>query len=106
MSENDDREEVERRAQVLFRRYQQRILRRTDRLFAGLLAFEWAAAVLLAAWNGHRMPVASSNPVRLAFELGGWIVAIPVLFALAKPGRVFTRHIVAVGQMLMSALLI
>ena len=30
MSENDDREEVERRAQVLFRRHQQRILRRTD----------------------------------------------------------------------------
>src|SRR4029079_17873885 len=41
-----------------------------------------------------------------AFFLGGAVTAFPVFLALRRPGNAFTRHVIAVGQMLMSALLI
>src|SRR6202021_4177803 len=41
-----------------------------------------------------------------AFLLGGAITLVPVLLACLRPGETLTRHAIAVGQMLMSALLI
>ncbi len=83
---------------------------RTDHLFAGLLAFEWLAGIVLTlcrtplTWSGgHGHP----HPhVYVALLLGGTIVALPVYLALANPGRTLTRHAIAVGQMLMSGMLI
>jgi len=39
-----------RRADDLFRQYQQDIHQRTDRLFAGLMAFQWIAGIVFALW--------------------------------------------------------
>jgi signal transduction histidine kinase/CheY-like chemotaxis protein len=86
------------------------VLRRTDRLFAGLMLFQWLAAIFAAfvisprAWHG----VSSSTHIHVwaAIVLGGLIASFPAALALWRPGHWFTRHVVAVGQMLTSALLI
>src|SRR5437764_14197669 len=44
--------------------------------------------------------------VYAAIFFGGLVSALPIYFALTRPGEVVTRHTVAIGQMLMSALLI
>src|SRR5688572_23746788 len=84
--------------------------RRADRVFAILLALEWAAAVALAVWvtpltwQGGE---SRTHPhVVAALLLGGLIASLPIALAVLQPGRVRTRHVVAVGQMMMSALLI
>ena len=98
------------RSEALFREHQRTIYRHTDRLFAGLMVVQWlagiAAAYLIspAAWAGAS---SKTHPhVWAAVLLGGAISALPVFLALTLPGRPVTRYAVAVGQMLMGALLI
>jgi PAS domain S-box-containing protein len=104
------REAVDRRAQALFERQRQRVLRRNDRLFAGLLGFEWVAAMLTAIYISPQTWIGPGYgghpPFLIALGLGGAVTCLPILLALARPGQVVTRHLIAVGQMLMSALLI
>ena len=87
-----------------------RLYRRTDRLFAGLLVFQWLAAIALAVWVTPRTWAgieSHTHPhVWAAVGLGLLITALPVSLALLRPGRTSTRHTVAAGQMLMSALFI
>ncbi|MDR3639555.1 MAG: response regulator [Isosphaeraceae bacterium] len=105
-----DRVAVAQRTSVLYEQHRQEVLRRTDRLFAGLLGFEWAAVALLAnlvaprAWAGT--PVAGQPFFQEALQWGAMISCFPMLLALMQPGRTLTRHVIAVSQMLMSALLI
>jgi len=84
--------------------------RRTDHFFAGLLAAQWVAAVALALWVTPQTWAgtdARTHPhVLAAVALGFLIAVVPVALALLRPGRTITRHAVAAGQMLMSALLI
>ncbi len=84
--------------------------RRVDRLFAGLLAAQWVAAVGLALWVTPLTWAGTESRthphVWAAVVLGLGIAAFPVALALLRPGRTGTRHAVAAGQMLMSALLI
>jgi PAS domain S-box-containing protein len=98
------------REDELFHAYQQHIFRRTDRLFAGLMACQWLAAIAVASWLS---PLAWAGPnserhlhVGAALLLGGTISLFPMLLALSRPGQPLTRHVIAIGQMLMSALLI
>ncbi len=101
---------VARRAEVLFREQCQSIARQTDRLFATLLTFEWAvgigAAMLVMprAWAG--IPSQAHIQVPAVLWLGGAIICLPCALALARPGAVVTRHLIAVAQMLMGSLLI
>jgi signal transduction histidine kinase/DNA-binding response OmpR family regulator/HPt (histidine-containing phosphotransfer) domain-containing protein len=87
-----------------------RTYRRLDRLFAGLLVIEWLAAIALAAaatpetWDG--LSSRTHPHVWAALGLGFAIIAVPVAFALLQPGRTLTRHVIAAGQMLISALFI
>jgi two-component system sensor histidine kinase/response regulator len=99
-----------RRADDLFREYQQDIHQRTDRLFAGLMAFQWIAGIAFALWVS---PLAwygglSRTHVHVwaAVIVGGIICLPPALLALVRPGFASTRYTVAVAQMLMGALLI
>jgi signal transduction histidine kinase/CheY-like chemotaxis protein len=84
--------------------------RRTDRMFAGLMAAQWLAGILAAtiisprAWEGLSSHV--HIHVWAAVFLGGVISSFPIFLAIKRPGTVFTRHAIAVGQMLTSALLI
>jgi len=101
---------IGRRADALFREHRLAIDRRTDRLFAALLGFQWLAAMLVAllvsprAWAGGDSQV--DIHIRAALLLGGAIVSLPVALAVYRPGAASTRHAVAVGQSLMGALLI
>ena len=84
--------------------------RATDRLFSGLLAFEWLAAILTAlviaprAWSGTTSWI---HPhIWAATLLGGAIVSLPITLAWFQPGRPLTRHVIAVTQMLIGTLMI
>ena len=86
------------------------IWRRTDRLFGGLLLFEWLACIALAVWVSPKTWIGVQSLTHLhvwaAFILGGVVCSFPILLILRRPGHVFTRHAVAVAQMLMGVLLI
>src|SRR2546421_9970585 len=98
------------RAEALFRDQQQAIYRRTDRLFAWLLPAQWIGAVAFAliltpyTWNGESSAV--HIHVWASIFLGGALTVFPVWMTYAWSGTTATRHIIAVAQMLMSALLI
>src|SRR5439155_1628109 len=98
------------RTAELFKEQQQNTICHTDRLFARLMLWQWAAATGIAAvssplaWSGTQSRIHSH--LWAAIFLGGLFTALPVFLALTRPGKPLTRHAVAIGQMLMSALLI
>jgi PAS domain S-box-containing protein len=101
---------VTRRADELFADYRREIHERTDRLFAGLMAFQWLMGIIFALWVS---PLAWEGPVSrthlhvwAAVVLGGLISLFPAMLGLLRPGRPSTRYVIAVAQMLMGALLI
>jgi hypothetical protein len=98
------------RAQTLMAEHQDRIHTQTSHLFAILMLVQWAAGVAAAVWISPRTWAGVESSVHLhvwlAIFLGGAITSLPVFLALTRPRQVFTRHTVAAGQMLMSALLI
>lgn len=93
-----------------FEAHQDSLRSRTDRLFGWLLLGEWVFGILIAAvfspygWEGKTRVF--SNHLPIAILLGGAIVSLPVALAFLKPGATVTRHTIAVGQALISALLI
>ncbi|HKR01103.1 MAG TPA: histidine kinase dimerization/phospho-acceptor domain-containing protein, partial [Pyrinomonadaceae bacterium] len=109
-SESVGRETGTRQVADLFQEHQQAIYRRTDRMFAALMAIQWVAGVIAAYWITPQTWVGTTSQTHLhvwaALFLGGVISFLPIMLALTQPGRALTRHSVAVGQMLMGALLI
>jgi len=102
--------DITQRANQLFSAYQREIHQRTDRLFAGLMAFQWILGILFALWVS---PLAWDGPVSrthlhvwAALVVGGLISLFPALLGWFRPGLPSTRYIIAVAQMLMGALLI
>lgn len=98
------------RTDELFAQYQRESHTKIDRLFAGLMVFQWLLGIVFAimvsplAWEG-----AISRPhihVWAAVLLGGTISLFPAVLALLRPGLPSTRYIIAVAQMMMSALFI
>ena len=84
--------------------------RRTDQMFARLLAFEFVAGIATAlwispfAWSGHESQL---HPhVWSAMVLGALIVSLPIWLARAHPGKSLTRQVIGIAQLLMSGLLI
>ena len=102
--------ELARATEVLFREHQQDIYKRTDRMFAHLMAVQWLAGIVFAllvaplTWSGTTS--STSSMVWAAVLLGGAISVFPALLAYARPGRPSTRYVIATAQMLMGALLI
>ncbi len=98
------------RAHALFDQYQRDIHTHTDRLFAGLMGFQWIAGIVFAAWLTPLAWSGSASSVHLhvwaAIVLGGLVSLFPAFLAITQPGQTSTRYTIAVGQMLMSALLI
>ena len=110
--EKNDRDEA-RLAQAsagLFAEQHQAVCRKTDRMFAGLLAFEFVLGVAFAWWVSPRTWIGRTSSVHphvwAALGLGFLISIFPIYLAWTRPGRVLTRHTLAVGQMLWSALFI
>ena len=98
------------RTEELLREQQESVYRDTDRMFALLMGLQWLAGIAAALWISPRTwQGAQSEPhanVYLAIFLGGAIALGPIWLALTRPGNVLTRHTIAVGQALTSALLI
>ncbi len=101
---------IHERAEVLFQNHQEQIYKRTDRLFSGLLAFEWIASIIIAltisprAWSGE---VDSMHPhVYIAVFFGGLITVFPIMLAILYPGKTQTRYVIAISQMLWSSIFI
>lgn len=98
------------RAEELFQEHRRSVWARTDRLMGALMMAQWIFAIGLAlvlspyTWEGR---IKSPHVhVYAAVFLGAAISSLPVLLSLKRPGRLGTRLVVAVAQMLWSALLI
>jgi two-component system, NtrC family, sensor histidine kinase HydH len=98
------------RAEELFQEHRRSVWMRTDRLMAALMMAQWAFAIGLAlvlspyTWAGR---IKSPHVhVYAAVFLGAAISSLPVLLCFKRPGQLGTRMVVAVAQMLWSALLI
>jgi len=98
------------RAAQLFAEHQQRIVTRTDRMFAILLLVQWAAGIVAALVVSPRTWAGTVPSVHIhvwsALICGGLINTFPVFLAFRYPGRRITRYTIAIAQMLWSALLI
>ncbi len=98
------------RTRELFEDQSDRLHIQADRMFAALMVTQWLAGIVVAlavsprAWSGMSSTV---HPhLQAAVVLGGLIASLPVWMAWRHPGRAATRHCIAVGQMLFSALFI
>ncbi len=84
--------------------------RHTGRLFAKLFVGQWLGGLVLAAWISplawEGSEAAAHPHVWSAFWLGGLIAALPIYLGLRRSGELLTRHVIAVAQMLVGALLI
>lgn len=98
------------RADELFEQHRQEIFRATDRLFARLMFFQWIAGIVIAffvaplTWDGQTSQI--HLHVWGAIFLGGAISVFPIWLTRVSPGATLNRYVIAVAQMLMSALLI
>ncbi len=103
-------DEIAARALSIFEAQRQAIYCRTDRMFAGLMAAQWAGAVLVACCLSPRTWAGTESVVHphvlAAIFLGGLLSVFPIGLALLRPGQTITRQVIAVSQLLMSALLI
>src|SRR6185295_1278083 len=110
MSVIAERERLGPRANELFAAHQRGIYEHTDRLFAGLMFFQWIAGIVFALWVSPLAWYGAASRTHLhvwaALILGGIISLFPALLGLVRPGRPSTRYTIAAAQMLMGALLI
>jgi two-component system, sensor histidine kinase and response regulator len=82
----------------------------TDRLFALLMVINWVGGMILALVVSPRTWIGDSSGVHVhvwaAALLGAAISSLPIVMAWRFPGAALTRHVIAISQMLWSALLI
>ncbi len=83
---------------------------RTDRMFAVLMILQWIGGIIISlvvsprTWSGAQSEL---HPhVLMALIGGGALAALPVFMAIAYPGRLATRMVIASSQVLFSVLLI
>lgn len=94
----------------LFREAEHQNYRGMDNLFFVLMWVQWVAGIVLAvavsprAWAGDTSVV--HMHLHAAIFLGGLCCLVPMAFCKWRRGEAVTRHVVAVGQMCYSALLI
>jgi PAS domain S-box-containing protein len=98
------------RAKEIFQAQQRQTHVRTDRMFAWLIALQWLAAA--AIYNRFAVSVGSSTVAHagsqliIMWALAGLSTLLPMALVFLRPGNVMTRQLIAINQMLMSALLI
>ncbi len=101
---------IQARTKVLNEELLKKFWSQTDRAFAVLLTVQWLAGIGIALWLTPLTWVGRTSETHVhvwaAIVLGGFIALPAVFLAIARPGRTSTRHVVAVAQMLASALLI
>src|SRR5882672_5099963 len=106
----DISEDITERATELMVEHQNQIYTQTSRLFTILMLVQWVAGIVAALWISPRAWAGATSRIHLhvwlAVFLGGALTSLPVFLTLIRPRDAFTRHVVAVCQVLMSALLI
>ena len=106
----DEFSSIETRVKALFGEYQKNTYKSTDRMFAVLMTVQWLAVIAAAIWLSPLTWIGVESQTHLhvwaALFLGTVTTLFPVTLALTQPGESFTRYVIAVGQMLMGALLI
>ena len=104
------RQIISARTRQLFGEHLALIFIRTDRMFAWLMPLQWLAGIGFALWVSPYAWAGQSSTIHphvwSALILGGLITFWPVYCAITRPGAAATRQMIAIGQMLMSALLI
>lgn len=105
-----DAEKIEQRTDELYHAQSDSQVRWTDDLFAGLMFVQWLACIAAALWISPHTWIGEHSQVHPhvwgATVFGGLIASLPVLLAWQLPGKIITRHVIAVAQMLFGALLI
>jgi signal transduction histidine kinase len=97
-------------AEAIFAASEHKSRAEIDRLFAVLMLLQWIAAIAIAfvvspqTWIGDQARV--HVHIWAAVLLGGVLSGLPIVFSRLMPGAPLTRHVIAVAQMLWSALLI
>src|SRR5215470_7764344 len=98
------------RSAYLFQEHQRKIIHQTSHLFAYLMIAQWVGGVVAALVIAPRAWAGTTSTIHLhvwaALVLGAAINSLPIFFALTRPCHTITRHVIAVAQMLTSALLI
>lgn len=98
------------RAQEIFEQHQKDIHARTDRLFGKLFVLEYLAGIAAAVVISPKTWIGAQSAVHVhvyaAVILGAVIFSFPWFLILTRPGHPFTRQMVAISQMMFSALLI
>lgn len=101
---------IKRRGAALFHAQLDAVRAETDKVFIVLMPAQWVFGLILAAWLSPQAWAGSASAPHLhlyaALFLGGAITSLPVYLARTRPGARATRHVIAAGQMLTSALLI
>ena len=101
---------VRARSEELFKQHRTQVYKETDRVFAWLMVAQWVFGLFIAlvfspyGWEGKVKSL--HMHVQLAIFVGAALSALPIALAILRPGSTLTRHVVAVSQMLWSALLI
>jgi signal transduction histidine kinase len=102
--------EAQYRPDEIFAEMQARTYRSTNRTFVWLFIIQWVAAIALAAFSSPWTWTGSSRSIHphvyLAVLLGGVLCSLPWLLIYVRPTWWLTRHVVALVQMMWSALLI
>jgi serine phosphatase RsbU (regulator of sigma subunit) len=100
-------------AQATDRLYRERVSANAasvDRMFAIVMVAQWLLSIAFALWFSPYTWAGKQTAVHahvyLAIFLGGVISSAPIALAITKPGWIGTRYVIAVAQMLWSALLI
>ncbi|HEY2342609.1 MAG TPA: ATP-binding protein, partial [Chthoniobacteraceae bacterium] len=96
------------RANQIYRKQILEATKRVDYMFAFLMVCQYVGCVFIALCVSP--PAVSGGREHIhffaAFSLGALFTAAPVACAILRPGAMLTRLVVAIGQMLMSGLLI
>lgn len=106
----NNKSDIRQRYDSFYQRSHVEICRSTDRLFVKLMIFQWCFGIVMAVFVSPRTWIGESSLVHIhvyaAIFLGAAIAALPVVLGILRPGEIYTRHVIATGQMLYSALLI
>lgn len=98
------------RIDELLQEQKTQLFKRTDRLFAKLFLVEWICLIGVAAIVSPHTWAGTSSSIHphiwTAIFIGGLAISFPLILQRTNPGFAITRHMIAVAQMVLAALLI